>query len=102
MRTILIIQAVIILLGSYYIYTLSHVSPDTAESAVDARNAIPNQRANSSGSDSNEQQNEGMENTSVSELSPELEGLTGNDLGMEYPIIDTELEANNEVDLQVR
>ena len=100
MRTIVIIQAIVILIGAYYIYTLSHVRDDEQNSGNDANDLSELVAPIELPSSDNE------ETASVPSapagIPEDLEGLTGNDLGMEYPILDEGVELRFDAELEVR
>lgn len=92
MRTLLIIQALIIVGGAYYIYTLSHTNDDANSNLNENSNII----IQSSTTDSIAGAEQVDTATEVEAEADASDLPIGNDIGMEFPIPD------NEMDLQVR
>lgn len=93
MRTLLIIQSLIIVAGAYYIYTLAHtrdgeLEKNSGESGVGVEIATTTEV-----SDEENQSEATITTPSETDI---MDLPLGNDIGMEFPIPDDEL------DLQVR
>lgn len=86
MRTIIILQAIIILLGAYYLFTQSQekvaVTPDEVPSAV----VVPTVREGYT------PPTENPPRTETTDASSSTSGIVGHsDVGMEYPVMDETL-----------
>lgn len=90
MRTILIIQSLIIIAGAYYIYTLSH-SREEATTTVSEPVIIESTEVESADQADDASNEEVETDDQASENMP-----LGNDIGMEFPTPDSE------ADLEVR
>jgi len=84
MRIVLIIQSLIILLGAYYVYTLTR-TPASEDDENDS-NITVEVRRESFDSDTNKQESEVMPETNTNDGVIIQDGA--NDLGMEFPVPD--------------
>jgi len=93
MRTLIIIQSLIIVAGAYYIYTLAHTRDGELEKNSDKSGMVVEIDTITEVSDEENQ----SEATIITESETDIMDLPlGNDIGMEFPIPD------NEADLQAR
>lgn len=94
MRTILIIQSLIIVAGAYYIFTLAHTNDESSDQ-TDKSSIRIEVLEREDGEVDKEAKLNGEENFAETD---QIDGdlPLGNDIGMEFPIPD------NEADLQVR
>ncbi|MFN3188539.1 MAG: hypothetical protein ACK42D_03315 [Candidatus Paceibacteria bacterium] len=90
MRIVLIIQSLIILLGAYYVYTLTRTSSDSSNEEVSSSNIEVEVRREITPSVVNESDDE--DNTAQMNGGGIIVTEGHNDLGMEFPIPDDENE----------
>lgn len=87
MRTIIIIQAIIIILGAYYFYMQTQEKVAEPVTATEQPVVVPTVR------ESYTPPTENPPSTSEIDASTSASGVTGySDVGMEYPIIDEGME----------
>lgn len=94
MRTLLVIQSLIIIAGAYYVYTLAHTNDEMTTTISEPVVTIESSVAPTTDR-SGEADTQPTEDLPNDNQPPENMPL-GNDIGMEFPIPD------NEADLQVR
>jgi hypothetical protein len=87
MRTILIIQSLIILAGAYYIYTLAHSTPTPVDEP--AAELLPQTDVSPASVDREDETKETTDDETAPAIGTTITGP--NDAGMEFPIPDDEM-----------